>query len=87
MSHTASQRVEWARRACFSLPTDFFSSLFRPNAHERWESEKPLLRPGTAVGQFENATTASHALLLVPREHAGAGYRSLIFNPGAARPF
>src|SRR5256885_16433626 len=31
-----------------------------PRAHERWESEKPLVCPGIAVGQFENAKTPSY---------------------------
>jgi hypothetical protein len=42
---------------------------------------------GAAVGQCQNATTPFHAVLLVPREHAGAGYRFLMFGPKAGRLF
>jgi hypothetical protein len=78
-----------------SLPTEIQNRLKRefgswkvqepsalgPLAHERWEAEKPLQCPGIAVGQFENVTVPSYAVLLVPQEAAGAGYRFLIFSP------
>jgi hypothetical protein len=57
-----------------------------PRAHKRWESEKPLVCPGIAVGQFENAKTPSYAVLLVPQGHADAGYNFLVFSPKAGRP-
>jgi len=50
-------------------------------AHERWESEKPLACPGIAVGQFENASTPSYALLLVSQVHSDARYKFLVFSP------
>jgi hypothetical protein len=55
-------------------------------AHERWESEKPLACPGIAVGQFEKGEKQSYAVLLVPRAHADAGYRFLVFTPRASQP-
>jgi hypothetical protein len=50
-------------------------------ARERWEAEKPLACPGIANGQFENTKAASYAVLLVPKGHADAGYRFLVFSP------
>ena len=55
-------------------------------AHERWESEKPLECPGIAVGHFESAKTPSYAVLLVPKGHADAGYRFLVFSQKAGQP-
>ena len=49
-------------------------------AHGRWESEKPLRCPGSAVGYFESAHTPSYALLLVPTVNADAGYRFVVFS-------
>lgn len=56
------------------------ASDLSPRAHERWKSEKPLERPGIAVGYFESVQTASYALLLVPMGHADAGYRFVVFS-------
>jgi len=54
-------------------------------ARERWESEKPQECPGIAVGPFAGGTTLSYAVLLVPREHPGAGYRFLVFSPSPGK--
>jgi hypothetical protein len=57
-----------------------------PRAHARWEDEKPLACPGIAAGKFENAGTASYAVLLVPRAHPDAGYRFVVFGPKTNQP-
>src|SRR5271169_1670828 len=57
-----------------------------PRAHARWDGEKPLECPGIAVGQFENGKTPSYAVLLVPQDHADAGYRFLVFGPQSGEP-
>jgi hypothetical protein len=38
------------------------------------------------VGRFENATTPSYAVLLVPKRHAWAGYKFLVFGPEGGQP-
>ncbi|HEV2304253.1 MAG TPA: hypothetical protein VGR93_01930 [Candidatus Acidoferrales bacterium] len=56
------------------------ASNLSPRAKGRWVSEKPLECPGIAIGHFESAQTLSYALLLVPLEHADAGYRFVVFS-------
>ncbi len=55
-------------------------------AHERWRAEKPLECPGSAVGQFENGTSPSYALLLVPRDDSKVGYKFLVFTTRTGQP-
>jgi hypothetical protein len=51
-----------------------------PLAQKRWASEKPLACPGIAVGSFDEATTPSCVLLLVPRSLSGSAYKLLVFS-------
>jgi hypothetical protein len=48
-------------------------------SRKRWESEKPLQCPGIAGGLFNDAKMSEYAVLLVPIDHPGAGYKLLIF--------
>lgn len=69
------------------LKTEFSSwkiqdaSSLTKNARERWQSEKPLACPGIAIGNFENPTRTSYALLLVPLRNSDAAYRFVAFTP------
>jgi hypothetical protein len=50
------------------------------NARKTWAGRKPPACPGIAVGLFQNAKTASYAVLLVPASHPDAAYRFLVFT-------
>ncbi len=51
-----------------------------------WAGKKPPGCPGIAVGRFQTAKTPSYALLLVPIDHADAGYRFLVFSRKTGQP-
>jgi hypothetical protein len=83
---TLPQNIQSRIKAEFSSwrlqePTDLTAL-----AHERWESEKPIACPGMAVGQFEKDKRQSYAILLVPKAHADAGHRFLVFTPQVDPP-
>jgi hypothetical protein len=80
-----------------SLPSDIQSHLKKDfgswkiqdpenlseNARKTWAGRKPPACPGIAVGLFQNAKTASYAVLLVPVSHPDTGYRFLVFSSKA----
>jgi hypothetical protein len=53
----------------------------------RWGSERPLTCPGIAAGHFQDAKSASYALLLIPADHATTAYRLLVYTQQAGHDF
>ena len=84
-----------------ALPQDIRSSLARnfsgwkiqepadlsTRARTRWGSERPLNCPGIAAGHFQDAKSASYALLLIPANHASSAYRLLIFTQQSGQQY
>jgi hypothetical protein len=84
-----------------SLPADIRGSLSRnfstwkiqeptdlsARARTRWAVERPLTCPGIAAGHFQNAKSASYALLLIPANHSSTTYRLLIFTQQSGQQF
>jgi hypothetical protein len=84
-----------------SLPQDIRSSLARnfsgwkiqeptdlsARARTRWGAERPLNCPGIATGHFQDAKSASYALVLIPTNHASSAYRLLIFTQQAGQQY
>jgi hypothetical protein len=83
-----------------SLPSDIQSRLKKDfgswkiqepenlseNARKTWAGRRPPACPGIAVGLFQNAKTASYAVLVVPVDHPDAAYRFLVFSHKAGEP-
>jgi hypothetical protein len=83
-----------------SLPSDIQSHLKKDfgswkiqepnnlseNARKTWAGRKPPACPGIAVGLFQDAKTASYAVLLVPVDHPDAAYRFLVFSRKGGEP-
>jgi hypothetical protein len=84
-----------------SLPQDIRGSLSRnfaawkilepadltARARTRWGSERPLTCPGIAAGHFQDAKSASYALLLIPADHSTTAYRLLVFTQQSGHEF
>jgi hypothetical protein len=84
-----------------ALPQDIRSSLSRnfsgwkiqepidlgARARTRWGAERPLNCPGIAAGHFQDAKSASYALLLIPANHSSSAYRLLIFTQQAGQQY
>ena len=84
-----------------SLPQDIRGSLSRnfsawkvlepadltARARTRWGSERPLTCPGIAAGHFQDAKSASYALLLIPADHATTAYKLLVFTQQSGQQF
>ena len=84
-----------------SLPQDIRGSLSRnfaawkilepadltARARTRWGSERPLTCPGIAAGHFQDAKSASYALLLIPADHSTTAYRLLVYTQQAGHDF
>ena len=63
-------------------PTDLTA-----RARTRWGSERPLTCPGIATGHFQDAKSASYALLLIPADHSTTAYRLLVFTQQSGQQF
>jgi hypothetical protein len=84
-----------------ALPADIRGSLSRnfngwkilepsdltARARTRWGSERPLTCPGIAAGHFQDAKSASYALLLIPADHSTTSYRLLVYTQQAGHEF
>jgi hypothetical protein len=84
-----------------SLPQDVRGSLTRnfaawkilepadltARARTRWGSERPLTCPGIAAGHFQDAKSASYALLLIPADHSTTAYRLVVYTQQSGHEF
>jgi hypothetical protein len=84
-----------------SLPQDIRSSLARnfsgwkiqeptdlsTRARTRWGAQRPLNCPGIANGHFQDAKSASFALVLIPTNRSSNAYRLLIFTQQSGQQF
>jgi hypothetical protein len=84
-----------------SLPQDVRGSLSRnfaawkilepadltARARTRWGSERPLTCPGIAAGHFQDAKSASYALLLIPADHSTTAYRLVVYTQQSGHEF
>ena len=84
-----------------ALPQDIRGSLSRnfsawkvlepadltARARTRWGSERPLTCPGIAAGHFQDAKSASYALLLIPADHSTTAYKLLVFTQQSGQQF
>jgi hypothetical protein len=84
-----------------ALPQDIRGSLSRnfsawkvlepadltARARTRWGSERPLTCPGIASGHFQEAKSASYALLLIPADHATTAYKLLVFTQQSGQQY
>jgi hypothetical protein len=84
-----------------SLPQDIRGSLTRnfsswkiqepadlsPRARTRWGEARPLTCPGIAAGHFQDAKTASYALLLIPTDHANTAYKLLVYTQQSGQQY
>ena len=84
-----------------SLPQDIRGSLSRnfsawkvlepadltARARTRWGSERPLTCPGIAAGHFQDAKSASYALLLIPADHSTTAYKLLVFTQQSGQQY
>ena len=84
-----------------ALPQDIRGSLSRnfsawkvlepadltARARTRWGSERPLTCPGIASGHFQDAKSASYALLLIPADHSTTAYKVLVFTQQSGQQY
>ena len=83
-----------------SLPPDIQNTLKRDfgtwiiqkpdgltaRARSTWEARKPESCPGMVMGMFDSMKVPSYALLLVPSNPAGAGYKFVVFSRSKDQP-
>ena len=63
------------------------SSNLLPKARQQWAASGPLTCPGIATGHFEESRSVSYALLLVPVDPSGSGYKFVVFSAPAGQSF